>query len=611
MTQFHTDDYVDFLQRVTPDNMETYSKEQSKYNVGDDCPVFDGLFEFCGISAGGSMEGAARLNRKKCEIAVNWAGGLHHAKKSEASGFCYVNGESAYIWSRSKIADFVIDIVLGIIELLRFHKRVLYIDIDVHHGDGVEEAFYTTDRVMTVSFHKYGEYFPGTGELRDIGVSKGKYYSVNYPLRDGITDRTYKGVFEPVIQAVMDNYNPDAIVLQCGGDSLSGDRLGCFNLSMKGHANCVKFVKSFGKPTLVLGGGGYTMRNVARTWAYETGALIGHDLGPQLPYNDYYEYFAPDYELNVLPSNMDNANSAEYLRRVTEEVVTNLRQTGTPSVQMQDVPRAPLGDAMDSDGEDEADDMDVDQNPDTRLTQREADKRIARDDEFYESEDEEMNERNGIHRQPGQQRSRNIGIMDYENPHADADIDIDENGEPVVVPGASGNGLIGSGSREENKRIAEQKADAALSPSGSSSGSASRAANGNQSRPSSAEPELGPEPEDEGDDVFLNDEGSEGDDELDEEIEDAPQPVVDAPVATTTASTPRAGAELTPPESPAQQNAQPTAASTGLAPEDVEMADEDPELEAALEKEDGLIERETENQKAEEATEQVARKEAE
>ena len=92
MTQFHTDEYVDFLQKVTPDNMDAYSKEQSKYNVGDDCPVFDGLFEFCGISAGGSMEGAARLNRGKCDIAVNWAGGLHHAKKSEASGFCYVNG---------------------------------------------------------------------------------------------------------------------------------------------------------------------------------------------------------------------------------------------------------------------------------------------------------------------------------------------------------------------------------------------------------------------------------------------------------------------------------------------------------------------------------------
>ena len=93
MTQFHTDEYIDFLRKVTPDNMESYVKEQSKFNVGDDCPVFDGLFEFCGISGGGSMEGAARLNRKKCDVAVNWAGGLHHAKKSEASGFCYVNGK--------------------------------------------------------------------------------------------------------------------------------------------------------------------------------------------------------------------------------------------------------------------------------------------------------------------------------------------------------------------------------------------------------------------------------------------------------------------------------------------------------------------------------------
>lgn len=94
MTQFHTDEYIDFLSKVTPDNMDQFAKEQGKYNVGDDCPVFDGLFEFCGISAGGSMEGAARLNRNKCDIAINWAGGLHHAKKSEASGFCYVNGKS-------------------------------------------------------------------------------------------------------------------------------------------------------------------------------------------------------------------------------------------------------------------------------------------------------------------------------------------------------------------------------------------------------------------------------------------------------------------------------------------------------------------------------------
>ena len=183
----------------------------------------------------------------------------------------------------------LIDIVLGILELLRYNQRVLYIDIDVHHGDGVEEAFYTTDRVMTVSFHKYGEFFPGTGELRDIGVGQGKYYSVNFPLRDGVDDKSYKGIFEPVIKACMDFYQPEAVVLQCGGDSLSGDRLGCFNLSMAGHANCVEYVKGFGLPTIILGGGGYTMRNVARTWAYETGLLVGKTIGPELPYNEYYE----------------------------------------------------------------------------------------------------------------------------------------------------------------------------------------------------------------------------------------------------------------------------------------------------------------------------------
>ncbi|KAK4543279.1 hypothetical protein LTR36_005638 [Oleoguttula mirabilis] len=400
MTQFHTDEYVDFLQRVTPDNMDQFGREQGKYNVGDDCPVFDGLFEFCGISAGGSMEGAARLNRGKCDVAVNWAGGLHHAKKSEAS-----------------------DIVLGILELLRFHPRVLYIDIDVHHGDGVEEAFYSTDRVMTVSFHKYGEYFPGTGELRDIGVGGGKYHAVNFPLRDGVDDKSYKGVFEPVIGWVMEYYKPSAVVLQCGGDSLSGDRLGCFNLSMRGHANCVKFVKSFNLPTLVVGGGGYTMRNVARTWAYETGQLVGVEMGSELPFTDYYEYYSPDFELDVRPSNMDNANSPDYLEKIKQQVYENLRLTqAAPSVQMQDVPRNPMGaDETLDEQEQRLDDEEADREAgkDRRYTQRLWEKKTEREDELSESEDEEMAEAMGARRQPGKARRR--GIMDYQNPHAPVD----------------------------------------------------------------------------------------------------------------------------------------------------------------------------------------------
>ena len=142
------------------------------------------------------MDAAVKLNHGLTDIAVNWSGGLHHAKKSEASGFCFVN-----------------DIVLAILELLKHHPRVVYIDIDVHHGDGVEEAFYTTDRVMTVSFHKYGDFFPGTGNISDVGVKSGKYYSVNVPLQEGIDDLSYEAVFKPVMNKVMETYCPTGMVL--------------------------------------------------------------------------------------------------------------------------------------------------------------------------------------------------------------------------------------------------------------------------------------------------------------------------------------------------------------------------------------------------------------
>ena len=165
MARFHSEEYLNFLREISPDTIGAHIKHLSvttarglrivcvlrasaadrrapalprqRFNVGEDCPIFDGIYQFCQTSVGGSIGGAVKLNEGESDVAINWAGGLHHAKKGEASGFCYTN-----------------DIVLAILELLKQHKRVLYIDIDVHHGDGVEEAFYTTDRVMTVSFHK-------------------------------------------------------------------------------------------------------------------------------------------------------------------------------------------------------------------------------------------------------------------------------------------------------------------------------------------------------------------------------------------------------------------------------------------------------------------------
>ena len=218
---------------------------------------------------------------------------------------------------------------------------MLYIDIDIHHGDGVEEAFYSTERVMTVSFHKYGDYFfPGTGDVKDVGVKNGKYYSVNVPLKTGITDDSYQKIFVPVMQKVMEMYRPGALVLQCGADSLAGDRLGCFNLSERGHSEAVRHMLGYNLPTLVLGGGGYTIRNVARCWTAETAVVLGEQIADDLPYNDYNEYYAPDFSLNVTPNaSMENSNTRQYLDSIKQQVHENLRMLqGAPGVAMEQLP---------------------------------------------------------------------------------------------------------------------------------------------------------------------------------------------------------------------------------------------------------------------------------
>jgi acetoin utilization deacetylase AcuC-like enzyme len=311
---------------VTPENAAQLAPFMGRFNLGmDDCPVFDGMYEFCRLYSGASVEAARKLISGYTDVAINYSGGLHHAKKWEASGFCYVN-----------------DINLAILQLLRYFPRVLYIDIDVHHGDGVQEAFYSSPRVMTVSFHKFdGAFFPGTGSLDEIGVKSGKHYSVNVPLQEYIDDNSYAYIFKSVMTMVMDKFRPSAIVLQCGADSLASDRLGCFNLSIRGHGECVKFMKSFKVPMLVLGGGGYTIRNVARCWTYETSILTNTPVSEQLPRTDYHDHFSPDYSLfpKIVDHNLENANTRVYLDNLRQRITEQLRYVGAaPSVQMQEIP---------------------------------------------------------------------------------------------------------------------------------------------------------------------------------------------------------------------------------------------------------------------------------
>jgi histone deacetylase 1/2 len=209
--------------------------------------------------------------------------------------------------------------------LLKSYNRVLYIDIDVHHGDGVEEAFYLTNRCMTLSFHRFGDFFPGTGSITDIGEDEGLHYAMNVPLKKGIDDENYIRTFKTISEKVIEHYRPGAVVMQCGADSISYDKLGDFCLTVKGHGECVRYIKSFGLPMLLLGGGGYTIENVSRCWTYETGVALDEELSNDMPITDYYTKYGPEYKLHNKPANHPNMNEKKFLDELIEYNLESLK----------------------------------------------------------------------------------------------------------------------------------------------------------------------------------------------------------------------------------------------------------------------------------------------
>lgn len=276
----------------------------------EDCPIFNGVMEYCEKYTGLTLSAAGELGKQNIKAAINWNGGLHHAKPDTASGFCYTN-----------------DIVLAILELLRFFYRVLYVDIDIHHGDGVEQAFYLSKRVFTLSFHHYDKFFfPETGTIYSTGLGKGIYFSANIPFKSGLSDESFHFLFESIIFEIIQNFNPSAIVLQSGADSLAGDKLGVFNLSLFGHSSCVDFLKTFNIPLLILGGGGYTISNVVRCWTLETSFLLKKKISFDLPYNNFWEYFENGSSFHIKLTDSIDKNSKKELTKLKRQILCNIKK---------------------------------------------------------------------------------------------------------------------------------------------------------------------------------------------------------------------------------------------------------------------------------------------
>lgn len=248
MLLFHEKDYIEALKAAN--NGELTPGAQS-YGLGPgDNPVFDGVYDWSSLITGASLQAADLVARGECDIAFNIGGGLHHAMARRASGFCYLN-----------------DPVVAIMSLLKRGKRVAYIDIDAHHGDGVQEAFYATDRVLTISIHETGTIlFPGTGFENEKGTGEGEGYSVNIPMPPTADDELFLYAFDEIVPPLLNTFTPDFVVTQLGVDSFHGDPLAHLNYTNNGFCKVVRRLKELSPKWVALGGGGYNIANVAKAW---------------------------------------------------------------------------------------------------------------------------------------------------------------------------------------------------------------------------------------------------------------------------------------------------------------------------------------------------------
>ncbi|NQT50898.1 acetoin utilization protein AcuC, partial [bacterium] len=226
-----------------------------------DCPIFTGLYDYASLAAGATLLAADLILAGDARVAFNPSGGYHHAFPARAGGFCYIN-----------------DVVLGCLRLADAGKRVLFLDVDVHHCDGVQHAFYSRADVMTLSLHESGAtLFPGTGSVDEIGTGDGTGYSVNVPLPADTYDAAYLRAFDAVAMPVIRAFAPDVIVLELGMDALAGDPLAHLKLTNNAYADVVARVMSFGTPILATGGGGYHAENTARGWALAWRVFCGEE----------------------------------------------------------------------------------------------------------------------------------------------------------------------------------------------------------------------------------------------------------------------------------------------------------------------------------------------
>jgi acetoin utilization protein AcuC len=263
---FHTRDYMAAVRTLSLE-LTGAQPQRFGFTQGSDNPTYPGMYEAAMLSTGATLTAARMVADGEVSAAFNISGGLHHAAARQASGFCVFN-----------------DPVVAIKYLLGRGLRVAYVDIDAHHGDGVQNAFYDEPRVLTISVHESGQYlFPGTGFAGETGAGEGVGYAVNLPLYPYTDDEIYLDAFESVVPPLVQAFNPDVLLTQLGIDSYHTDPLTHLQVTSRGFIAAVERLGGLGYPWLATGGGGYDLGAVARCWTLAYGVMCGAEWPDRIP----------------------------------------------------------------------------------------------------------------------------------------------------------------------------------------------------------------------------------------------------------------------------------------------------------------------------------------
>ena len=332
MAEFHDVTYLRALQTVdsaglaelrsnvpsTPErDLLTIDPQILKYELGtDDNPVFAGVYDYSALAAGATFLGAEMVASGEVQAAFNPVGGFHHAARDHAEGFCYVN-----------------DVAVAITHLLKEGLRVAFVDIDAHHCNGVQDAFYGDDRVLVISLHESGgQLYPWSGFENEIGEGKGRGYTVNVPLPEKTDDEAFVRAFEEVVPPLLKAFAPDLVIAELGADTHISDPLTHLNMTNFGYGQVVKKLAEQIPRLLALGGGGYDVYKTVRSWTLAW-AILNH-LEPRDEYVGIIGgmMFGPEVEAGDLHDKTVYATGVvkERINREIDRVLDYIKQTVFP-----------------------------------------------------------------------------------------------------------------------------------------------------------------------------------------------------------------------------------------------------------------------------------------